>query len=322
MIKKELNMKITFPDRATLDMNDIDFSSVESCGYFVSFPETKDEEVFERCKDSDIVIANKVKMTRTVIDLLKNLKMISVIATGYNNIDIGYARKKEIPVCNVPGYAIHTVPEHTFALILNLATKVNKYHADVVAGEWERASSFNLLRYYTFELYNKTIGIVGMGNIGKSVARIATGFGMKVIYSDPDSLNNSLHTSVDLETLLRESDIVTIHCPLTDTTRNMIGKSELSVMKSGALIINTSRGGIINEKALAEALDSNLIAGAGVDVLSEEPPVNGNVLLKAKNCIVTPHSAWSTIEARQTLVNETAGNIKAFINGEKRNVVN
>lgn len=315
-------MIITFPDRATLDMDDMDFSSVESCGTFTSFPDTSGEEVFERCKDSDVIIANKVKLNGKVIGSLKNLKMISVIATGYNNVDIDFARAKGIIVSNVPGYAVHTVPQHTFALILNLATKVYQYHTDVMNGDWQRASSFNLLSYYTFELYGKTIGIVGMGNIGKSVARIASGFGMRVIYSDPGNMNTDLYTQVDLLTLLRESDIVTIHCPLTASTPNLIGKDELSLMKPGSLIINTSRGGIINEIALADALNNNIIAGAGVDVLSEEPPVKGNVLLTAKNIILTPHAAWSTIEARQTLVEESAHNIRAFINGVKRNVVN
>jgi glycerate dehydrogenase len=322
MDQKEVKMKIIFPDRATIDMNDINFSLVESCGYFTSFPETTAEEVFERCKDSDIIIANKVKMTRTVIDSLSKLKMISVIATGYNNVDTDYAFKKGITVCNVPGYAKHTVAQHTFALILNLATKACRYNADVSAGEWQCAPQFTLLKYPTFELNGKTLGIIGFGSIGKSVAHIADGFGMRIMYFDPNYLTDSMYTFVDLKTLLKESDIVTIHCPLTEKTRNLIGRNELSVMKSGAFIINTARGGIVNEEALAAALNNNIIAGAGVDVLSEEPPVNGNVLLSAKNCIITPHSAWSTIEARQTLVDETAENIRAFINGERRNVVN
>jgi glycerate dehydrogenase len=315
-------MVITFPDRATLDMGDIDFSSIETCGQFTSYPNTNDGEVFERCRDSGIIIANKVKMNRTVIESLPKLRMISVIATGYNNVDLEYAGEKGIRVCNVPGYAVHTVPQHTFTLILNLATKVCRYNADVAAGEWQNASSFTLLKYRTFELYGKTLGIIGLGSIGKSVADIASAFGMKVICFSKNSNEYKDYERVDLATLLMKSDIVTIHCPLTSETLNMIGRRELSLMKPSALLINTARGGIVNEEALAEALNNDVIAGAGTDVLSTEPPSEGNVLFSAKNCIITPHSAWSTVEARQLLVEETAENIRAFLRGERRNVVN
>jgi len=315
-------MKIIFPDRATIDMGDMDFSSVEACGQFISFADTHDGEVPERCRDSQIIIANKVKMTRTVLERLPDLKMISVIATGYNNVDVDFAREKNIAVCNVPGYAVRTVPQHTFTLILNLATKVCRYSSDVASGEWQNASSFTLLRYRTFELSGKTLGIIGMGSIGKAVADIAAGFGMRVIFFSRKGDSYKDFEGVDLKTLLIRSDIVTVHCPLTPGTLNMIGKEELALMKPSALLINTARGGIVNEEALAEALNNETIAGAGTDVLSVEPPANGNVLLTAKNCLITPHSAWSTVEARQLLVEETARNIQAFLKGEKRNVVN
>jgi glycerate dehydrogenase len=315
-------MNIIFLDRATIDLNDINFSSIESCGKFISYPNSTDEEIIARTQTADIIIANKAPITQHVIESCRNLKLITVIATGYNNVDLEKAKKRGVTVCNVAGYAKNTVPQHAFSLILNLATKVYQYHNDVMSGEWQKATSFTLLKYPTFELNGKTIGIIGFGVIGQAMAHIATCFGMKVIYYDPRRSQNKIYTCTDFITLLKESDIVTIHCPLTRETFNMIGKDELSVMKPSALLINTSRGGIINEIALAEALNNNLISGAGVDVLSEEPPVNGNALFSAKNCIITPHSAWSTIEARQTLVNETAGNIQAFINGEMRNVVN
>lgn len=315
-------MNITFLDRATIDLNDINFSSIKSCGQLISYSNSTNEEIIPRAQTADIIIANKAPITQLVIESCKNLKLIAVIATGYNNVDLDNAKKRGVTVCNVAGYAKNTVPQHTFSLILNLATKVYQYHVDVMAGEWQKASSFTLLKYPTFELYGKTIGIIGLGVIGQAVAHIATGFGMKVIYYDSYVPQNKIYTFVDFNTLLNVSDIVTIHCPLTKDTYNLIGKDELSIMKPSALLINTSRGGIVNENALAEALNNHLITGAGVDVLSEEPPINGNVLLSAKNCIITPHSAWSTIEARQTLVNETARNIQAFINGERRNVVN
>jgi glycerate dehydrogenase len=315
-------MNIVFLDRATIDINDISFSSVESSGKFVSYPDSSPEEIITRSLNADIIIANKSKITKTVLDSCRNLKLVCVIATGYNNVDTGYAREKGVTVCNVAGYAKNTVPQHTFSLMLNLATKMLQYHLDVMAGEWQKASLFTLLKYHTFELHGKTLGIIGFGNIGKAVAQIAVSFGMKVIYYDPYVSPTDNYIPVDLKTLLRESDVVSVHCPLTKDTHNLLDYKELSIMKPTALLINTSRGGIVNENALAEALNNHLIAGAGVDVLSEEPPVNGNILLSAQNCIITPHSAWSTTEARQTLVDETARNIQAFINGEKRNVVN
>ena len=315
-------MNIVFLDRATIDLNDVSFSSIESLGKFVSYPDSSAEEIITRSLNADIIIANKSKITKTVLDSCRNLKLVCVIATGYNNVDTGYAREKGVTVCNVAGYAKNTVPQHTFSLILNLATKVLQYHLDVMAGEWQKASLFTLLKYRTFELYGKTLGIIGFGTIGRAVAQIAVSFGMKVIYYDPYVSPAINYTPVDLRTLLSESDVVSVHCPLTKDTHNLLDYKELSTMKPTALLINTSRGGIVNENALAEALNNHLIAGAGVDVLSEEPPVNGNILLSAQNCIITPHSAWSTIEARQTLVDETAKNIQSFINGEERNVVN
>jgi glycerate dehydrogenase len=314
-------MNITFLDRATIDLNDISFLSVESCGKFVSYPNSSDEEIITRSRNADIIIANKAKITKSVLDSCNKLKLVCVIATGYNNVDLDYAREKGVTVCNVAGYAKNTVSQHTFSLILNLATKAYQYNTDVMQGEWNKASTFTLLKYSTFELSGKTIGIIGFGIIGQAVAQIAVSFGMKIIYYDSYVAPDRTYTSVDFHTLLKESDIVTIHCPLTRETRNLIGKDELALMKSSALLINTSRGGIVNEDTLAIALNNHLIAGAGVDVLSEEPPVNGNALFSAINCVITPHSAWSTKEARQTLVDETARNINAFISGEKRNVV-
>lgn len=315
-------MIITFLDRATIDLDDIDFSSIEACGQFESYPESTTEEALSRTKDSDIIITNKVLIKKPVIESCKNLKLISVIATGYNNVDLESARENSITVCNVAGYAKNTVAQHTFSLILNLATKVCQYNNDVMSGEWQKATVFTLLKYKTFELSGKTLGIIGFGVIGQAVAQIALSFGMKIIYYDPNNQKNNNFSFSDFNTLLKESDIITIHCPLTSLTKNLIGKKELSLMKTSVLLINTSRGGIVNEQDLAEALNNNSISGAGVDVLTEEPPMKGNILFSAKNCIITPHSAWSAIEARQTLVNETARNIEAFIKGERRNVVN
>ena len=315
-------MKMVFLDESTITLNDdIDFSVFQELGDYVGYPHCTEEEIIQRAAAVEVVIPNKVRMTPRVIESLDSLQLIAEIATGYDNVDLQAARENNVTVCNVAGYAANTVPQHTFALILNLATKAHIYHADVMAGEWAKASSFNLLNYPAFELKNLTIGIIGFGTIGRGVARIAEGFGMRVLAYDIVGIQNAHYPNTDLETIFRESDFVTVHSPLTDQTRNLIDADALSKMKPTAMVINTARGGIVDEEALAAALNSGQIAGAGFDVLTSEPPVEGNVLLTAKNVIMTPHCAWSTREARQKLVNETAENIRAFVEGRPRNVV-
>ena len=315
-------MKIVFLDESTITLNDdMDFSVFQELGDYVGYPHCTEEEIIQRAAAVEVVIPNKVRMTPRVIESLDSLQLIAEIATGYDNVDLQAARENNVTVCNVAGYAANTVPQHTFALILNLATKAHIYHADVMAGEWAKASSFNLLNYPAFELKDLTIGIIGFGTIGRGVARIAEGFGMRVLAYDIVGIQNAHYPNTDLETIFRESDFVTVHSPLTDQTRNLIDADALSKMKPTAMVINTARGGIVDEEALAAALNSGQIAGAGFDVLTSEPPVEGNVLLTAKNVIMTPHCAWSTREARQKLVNETADNIRAFVDGRPRNVV-
>lgn len=315
-------MEIVFLDEATIMLHDdMDFSAIEALGTFVSYPNLTESEIIERSQSTDVIIANKAPMTRRVIESLPNLKMITVIATGYNNVDTVAAGENNIRVCNVAGYARHTVPQHTFALILNLATKVHRYHHDVLQGDWVKADGFCLLTHPVFELAGKTIGIIGFGTIGRQVARIAEGFGMKVLAYDAFEIKNSAYANTDLETLLAKSDVVTLHCPLTDDTKNMIDVRSLAKMKSTALLINTARGGLADEQAVAAALNNGQLGGAGFDVLTVEPPKKGNVLIGAKNMIVTPHSAWSSREARQTLVDGTAANIKSFIEGGSLNMV-
>ena len=315
-------MKIVFPDESTISLNnDIDFSVFEGLGDYVGYSHLSEDEIIERVAGAEVVIPNKVLITSRVIESLDSLRLIAEIATGYDNVDLEAAREKGVTVCNVGGYAANTVPQHTFALILNLATKAHLYHADVMAGEWARANSFNLLNYPAFELSGLTIGIIGFGTIGRGVARIAEGFGMRVLAYDIIEIIGSDYTNTDLITIFRESDFVTVHSPLTDHTRNLIDADVLSRMKPTAMIINTARGGIVDEKALAAALNSGRIAGAGFDVLTIEPPVDGNVLLDAKNVIITPHCAWSARQARQKLVDETGENIRAFFAGTPRNVI-
>jgi glycerate dehydrogenase len=315
-------MRIVFLDESTITLNnDIDFLSIKNLGEYISYSNSTEKEIIDRASGVEILISNKAPISRKVIKSLEKLKMVSVIATGYNNVDLAAAGEFKIRICNVAGYATTTVPQHTFSLILNLATKSYLYDRDVHTSQWSKASNFTLLKYPTFELSGKTIGIIGFGNIGKSVARIAESFDMNVLIYDVVPLDAEKYRKVRLNELLKESDVITIHCPLTEETNNLIDGKAISMMKENAIIINTARGGIVDEQALADALNSGKIAGAGFDVLTNEPPKDGNSLLNAKNIILTPHSAWSTREARQRLVDETAENIKVFIGGGRRNVI-
>lgn len=314
-------MKIVFLDESTITLDDIDFGCLKRLGSYRSYPVSEEGDVIARAKGADVIITNKVWITESSMAALPTLRLVTVIATGYNNVDIAAAGKRGIRVCNVAGYAANTVPQHTFALILNLATKAYRYHADIQAGQWASASTFTLLTYPTFELAGKTIGIIGYGVIGRGVARIAEAFGMSVLAYDAAGITDSRYPNTPVDDLLRQSDVVTLHCPLTEQTRHLIDAPALAKMKPTAMLINTARGGIVDEESLADALNSGRLAGAGFDVLTVEPPHAGNVLLSAKNMILTPHSAWSTVEARQKLVDETALNIRAFADGQPRNVV-
>lgn len=316
-------MEVSFLDSNTISLNnDINFRPLESLGNYRAYKFTNRDNIISSCRESEVIIVNKLNITKEIIGKLPKLKLICVIATGYNNIDIKAARDRGVCVANVPNYAGFSVPQHTFALILNLATKVYLYNEDIKKGEWERSQTFNLLKYPTFELAGKTIGIIGFGAIGKGTARIAEGFGMKVMVHNTHDISDTGYKNYLFDEVLENADIVTIHCPLTKETKDLIGRKAFKKMKKTAILINTARGGIVNEKDLADALNSQMIAGAGVDVLTEEPPLEGNPLLgSVRNLILSPHSAWSTKEARQRLVDITAKNIKAYLKGEKLNLV-
>ncbi|MAE67901.1 MAG: glycerate dehydrogenase [Phycisphaeraceae bacterium] len=316
-------MRIVFLDASTLAIgSDIDFSCFERLGEYVPYDRTSEAQTVERAAGAQVVITNKVLMTDQIMGALPDLKLIAVIATGYNVVDTAAARACGVKVANVAAYAINTVPQHTFALILNLVTKAHLYDRDVREGKWQRSEMFGLLTYGVFELAGKTLGIVGLGAIGSGVARIAEGFRMKVLANDIRDLSDTGYANTPLDELLATSDIVTMHCPLTEKTRHLIDSDQIARMKPGALLINTARGGIIEEKALASALRDGGLAGAATDVLSIEPPRDGNPLLDAPNMILTPHTAWSAVEARQRLVDETAENIREFQAGCDRNIVN
>jgi len=315
--------EVVFLDSHTLSLNnDLDFSNIDKICNLKKLELLDNDTVLDCCMNAEIIIVNKLILDKKIISSLKDLRLICVIATGYNNIDIKAAKEKNIEVVNVPGYAKYSVSQHVFAMVLNLATKMYLYNEDVRKGQWEKSKDFGLLKYYTFELAQKIIGIIGFGAIGQNVARIAEGFDMKVMVYDVSSNIKSNYKVYPLNQVLSNADVITIHCPLTDNTRNLINKDTFELMKHSAILINTSRGGIVNEEDLLEALNSGRIAGAGIDVLSQEPPSAGNKLLhKAKNLIVTPHTAWSSREARQRMIDITADNINAYLNGKIINSV-
>ncbi len=312
-----------FLDTATLQRGDLNFvqltAALPAWKYHDATPTV---QVAQRIAQAEVVVSNKAYVGAEALAAAEKLKLICVIATGTNNVDLVAAKAQGVAVCNVTGYAPPSVSQHVFALILALVTQLERYRVAVKDGAWQRASSFCMLDYPIWELAGKTIGIVGYGSLGQAVARVAEAFGMRVlIAARPGQLPGA--TRVPLHDLLPQADVVSLHCPLTQQTQGLIGAPELALMQPHALLINTARGGIVDETALAQALRKHRLGGAGVDVLSVEPPVNGNVLLAADipNLIVTPHIAWASREARQRLVDETAKNISAFLRGEARNRV-
>jgi len=317
-------MKGVLLDKLSLDNSDIDFSLLKSTVTELKiYDTTGNTEVMERIRDADIIISNKVRIERPHIAALNRARLICIAATGVNNVDIDAASERGISVSNVTGYATPSVVQHVFCLMLTLMTRLNEYQHLVRSGQWQRSQTFCLLDYTVYELSGKTLGIIGYGELGKAVAQVAKSFGMQILIAAHKDATPGAGR-VSLQQTLSESDVLTLHCPLTPETSNLISETELRLMKPTALLINTARGGIVNEQALLNAIQNGVIAGAGIDVLSEEPPVHGNPLLSVNlpNLIITPHIAWASREARQRVINEVASNIAAFARGEKRNRVN
>lgn len=310
-------------DAASIDANDMDFSSVHAeVASFCVRPLTSASELPAVLRDMDVVISNKVKLERPILQNNPQLRLICVTATGTNNIDLIAAGELGIAVCNVRAYATPSVVQHVFALILSLTTRLTEIRVAIDAGEWSRSPHFSLLHYPVHELAGKTLGIIGYGELGQAVARVAECFGMIILIAQRQS-GDQRNGRLPLHDLLPHVDVLSIHCPLTDETRNLIGERELKLMKPSALLINTARGGIVNEPALLNALKNKVIAGAALDVLSVEPPPADHILLQYKqpNLMVTPHVAWASRESRQRCINEIALNIAAFKRGEVRNRV-
>lgn len=280
-------------------------------------------ELPQKLHDATVAITNKVPLRAATLQLLPNLKMIAVAATGYDVIDVDYCRANGIAVSNIRNYAVHTVPEHAFALILALRRNLFAYRADVESGKWQQIDQFCFFDHPIRDMYGATLGIVGEGALGQATAKIARGFGMKVLFADhaPPKMPDVEFTP--FEQVLAESDVISLHAPLTPDTRNLIGIKELRQMKRNAILINTSRGGLVDEQALVEALTQGLIAGAGFDVLTKEPPKDGNPLLDLRlpNFILTPHVAWASEGAMQFLADQLIDNIEAFVAGKPQHLV-
>lgn len=315
-------MKIVLTDAQTVLDKLVNADILKQYGEVVEYGLLKYEEVAEKIADADIVVCNKTKLDPYTLRLAKNLKYIGLFATGYNNIDIDYCAKHNIAVCNAGSYSTNAVAQHTFALILEHFNNTTNYNKFVQDGLWKRSKTFSPFVYPLSELAGKTLGIVGLGNIGRSVAKIANAFEMNVIAYNRKAKNVDNVTNVSFDELLEKSDIVSVHCPLNNDSENMFDKHAFSKMKKGALFVNTARGGVMVEQDLFDALTSEHLGGACIDTLSVEPMEENCILMGVKNCIITPHIAWAPVETRIRLMNIVSDNIKNFINGTPTNKVN
>jgi glycerate dehydrogenase len=313
-------MKIVILDGLTTNPGDTSWAPLEALGELVVYDRTAADEVVPRAAAADVLFTNKQRVTRADIAALPRLRYIGVLATGFNIVDVDAARERGIPVCNVPEYSTPNVVQATFALLLELTNRVGHHAATVRAGRWAACPDFCYWDGDLVELAGRTLGIVGYGRIGRGVAAVGRAFGMRVLAhrrtpgDEPEC--------VGLERLLRESDVVSLHCPLTPETQGLVDAERIALMKPTAFLVNTSRGALVVEADLAAALEAGRLAGAGLDVLSVEPPPATNPLLHARNCIVTPHVAWATRDARARLIAASAANLRAFLAGTPRNVVN
>jgi glycerate dehydrogenase len=315
-----MQQTVVFLDRASLQAK-LRRPSFEHT--WQEYPASAPSEVVDRLRDATVAITNKVALRADTLKQLPKLKMIAVAATGYDVIDVDYCKAHGIAVANIRNYAVHTVPEHAFALILALRRSLIAYREDVARGRWGEVDQFCFFDHPIRDLFGATLGIIGEGVIGQGTAKIAQGFGMKVLFADHAPPKVPGVTFTPLEQVLAESDVISLHAPLTPDTRNLIGAKELRKMKRTAILINTSRGGLVDEKALVDALTQGVIAGAGFDVLTKEPPKDGNPLLELRmpNFILTPHVAWASDGAMQFLADQLIDNIEAYVAGKPRHLI-
>ena len=316
-------MKAVFLDFGTMGSG-LDLGELESLvDELVVHDESPRDTVAQRISDAEIVFTNKTRLTRELLERAPKLKFIALTATGTDNIDTDFARQHGIGVANIRHYCTGSVVEHVFGVLLSLTHSLEQYHRSVRAGDWQQSTDFCMLHYPVRELSSMTLGVVGYGALGQGVARVALEFGMQVLVSARPGADSIPDDRVSFDELLAGSDVISLHCPLTDDTRKLFGAREFAAMKDNAVLINTARGGLVDSQALADALATGQIAAAAVDVLPEEPPVNGDPLLDyaGDNLIVTPHIAWATDEARQNAIDELAANTRAFLDGVDRNRV-
>ena len=314
-------MKAVFLDFGTMGSG-LDLGELESLvDELVVHDESPRDTVAQRISDAEIVFTNKIRLTRELLELAPKLKFIALTATGTDNIDMDCAKQHGIGVANIRHYCTGSVVEHVFGVLLSLTHSLEQYHRSVRAGDWQQSTDFCMLHYPVRELSSMTLGVVGYGALGQGVARVALEFGMQVLVSARPGADSIPDDRVSFDELLAGSDVISLHCPLTAATRKLFGAREFATMKNSAILINTARGGLVDSQALADALATGQIAAAAVDVLPEEPPVNGDPLLDyaGDNLIVTPHIAWATDEARQNAIDELAANTRAFLDGVDRN---
>lgn len=316
-------MKIAVLDWYTVNISgDIPTTQLEELGEVKIIPLTKPEETAANIGDADIVLCNKVLITPEVMDACPNIKYVGLFATGFNNVDIEYAAKKGIVVCNAGQYSTNAVAQQTFAYILDHFSHIRDYDNAVKNGEWERSPAFSYFPIPTSELAGKTLSIVGFGSIGRKVAEIGSAFGMNIVVSTRTQPADCPYEVTDLFTAVEKADVLTFHCPLTDKTAGIINSELISHMKSSAILVNTSRGPVVNEADLAQALNNDRVAAAYLDVLVKEPMSPDTPLKGAKNCFITPHTSWAPLETRQRLVDIVCDNIKAWLSGSPQNKVN
>lgn len=323
-------MKIVVLDGYVLNPGDISWAGFEEIGEVTVYDRSEPETVVERIGDAEIILTNKTVIDRGVIEKCHGLKYIGVNATGYNVVDVAAAKEAGIVVTNVPAYGTDAVAQFTFALMLELCNKVGLHSRSVASGDWIKTKDFSYNLAPLIDIRGKTLGIIGFGSIGSRVAQIAMAFGMNVLVNSrtekplPEApyISGSRISWADRETVLKEADIITLHCPLFPETERLINRESIAVMKDGAMLINTARGGLIAEQDLADALNSGKLAGAALDVVDKEPMAADNPLISAKNVIITPHIAWASVEARERLMGIAVENLKAYLAGNPCNVVN
>ncbi len=310
--------RIVFLERDTFK---VDFRLPQFEHDWIEYGETTADQIIERLREATIVICNKLPLRKTHLSHLPRVKLIAVAATGVDNIDLGYCRSHNVAVCNTRNYAVHSLPEHVLLLILALRRNLVNYWEDVKQGQWQKAKQFCLLDHSIGDLYGSTIGIVGFGFLGRAVGQLAHALGMNVVISERKNAVTVRDGRVRFEDLLQQSDVISLHCPLNEETRNLMAAPQFDRMKRDALLINTARGGLVDEESLVTALKTGLIGGAALDVLKAEPPREGNPLLDLRlpNLIITPHIAWASNEAMQTLADQLVDNLEAFVRGERRN---